>query len=136
MALMTGHKTGNSLRDAESFMYDREPRFPMLDTRNAARMEYTMNGMSHVASNRCDITKISKCQAVISLPTRFNFPQDFYLDLPDARIAKIGCKVIKAYPNNTLEVRFLRGLSDKELNRIYFYSTHPAHKDVKLDIRA
>ena len=39
-------------------------------------------------------------------------------------------------PNNTVEVRFLRMLTDKELNKIFVYSTHPAHKDYVLDIRA
>ena len=136
MASKTISRPGTYLRQEESFMYDREPRFPMVDTANAARMEYTLNGMTHLESRRCDVVKISKSQALLSLLTHFQFPTEFYLDLPDARIAKIGCKVIKATANNTLEVRFLRLLDEKELNRIFVYSTHPAHRNVKLDIRA
>lgn len=124
------------LRDQESFMYDREPRFPMVDTVNAARIEYAENGMTHLASRRCDIIKISKSTAILALLTQYKLPTECYLDLPDARIRKIGCKVMKVNLNNTVEVRFLRLLDDKELNRIFVYSTHPAHKDVKLDIRA
>jgi hypothetical protein len=37
---------------------------------------------------------------------------------------------------NTFEVRFLRMLNDKELNKIFVYSTHPAHRDRVLDIRS
>lgn len=124
------------LRDQESFMYDREPRFPMVDTMNAARIEYTEKGMTHLASRRCDIIRISKSTAILSLLTQYKLPTDCYLDLPDARITKIGCKVLKVNPNNTIEVRFLRLLTDKEMNKIFVYSIHPSHKNVKLDIRA
>jgi hypothetical protein len=44
--------------------------------------------------------------------------------------------VLKVNPNNTIEVRFLRLLTDKEMNKIFVYSIHPSHKNVKLDIRA
>lgn len=124
------------LRDQESFMYDREPRFPMVDTMNAARIEYTEKGMTHLASRRCDIIRISKSTAILSLLTQYKLPTDCYLDLPDARITKIGCKVLKVNLNNTIEVRFLRLLTDKEMNKIFVYSIHPSHKNVKLDIRA
>ncbi|NTF16851.1 hypothetical protein G6L37_00230 [Agrobacterium rubi] len=117
-------------------MYDREPRYPMVDTLNAARLEYTLNGMTHMESRRADIIRISKSQAVLSLITRYSLPTEFYLDLPDARIGKVGCKLMKSNANNTIEIRFLRLLTDKELNRIFVYSTHPSHRDVKLDIRA
>ena len=123
------------LRGEESFMYDREPRFPLVDTINAGRIEYTENGMTHMASRRCDVLKISKSTAILGLLTSYKLPTDCYLDFPDARITKIGCKVMKVNANNTLEVRFLRLLTDKELNRIFIFSTHPSHKDVKLDIR-
>jgi hypothetical protein len=117
-------------------MYDREPRFPMVDTMNAARIEYTEKGMTHLASRRCDIIRISKSTAILSLLTQYKLPTDCYLDLPDARITKIGCKVLKVNLNNTIEVRFLRLLTDKEMNKIFVYSIHPSHKNVKLDIRA
>jgi hypothetical protein len=117
-------------------MYDREPRFPMVETLNAARIEYTEKGMTHMASRRCDIIRISKSQAVLGLLTQYKMPTECYLDLPDARILKIGCKVMKVNPNNTVEVRFLRILTEKEMNKIFVYSTHPNHRNVKLDIRA
>lgn len=136
MSTMTISRPSSYLREEESFMYDREPRFPMVDTLNAARIEYTENGMTHLASRRCDIIRISKSTAILGLLTAYKLPTECYLDLPDARITKIGCKVMKVNVNNTIEVRFLRILNDKELNRIFVYSTHPSHKDVKLDIRA
>jgi len=36
------------LQREESFMYDREARFPMEDTLNAARIEYTEKGVMHI----------------------------------------------------------------------------------------
>ena len=66
----------------------------------------------------------------------FDLPRQFYLDIPDARITKIGCTLMKTFINNTAEVRFLRLLSQKELDRIFVFSTHPAHKDRELDIRS
>lgn len=47
-------------------MYDREGRFRMEDTMNSGRLEYTEKGMSHMASRRCDIIRISQSGAVIS----------------------------------------------------------------------
>jgi hypothetical protein len=43
---------------------------------------------------------------------------------------------MKVNANNTIDVRFLRLLTQKELNKIFVYSTHPAHRDYVLDIRA
>jgi len=43
---------------------------------------------------------------------------------------------MKVFPNNTVEVRFLRLLTEKEMNKIFVYSTHPAHKNRVLDIRS
>ncbi|WP_170253415.1 MULTISPECIES: hypothetical protein [Alphaproteobacteria] len=117
-------------------MYDREGRFPMEDTMNAARIEYTEKGVMHMAARRCDIIRISVSGAVISLLTQYNLPQQFYLDIPDARINKIGCLLMKAYANNTAELRFLRMLTQKELDRIFVFSTHPAHRDRVLDVRS
>ncbi|MCJ7997412.1 hypothetical protein J5N58_22750 [Rhizobium cremeum] len=126
----------NYLKREESFMYDREARFPMEDTMNAARIEYTEKGVMHMAARRCDIIRISVSGAVISLLTQYNLPQQFYLDIPDARISKIGCLLMKVFANNTAEIRFLRLLSQKELDRIFIFSTHPAHKDKVLDVRS
>jgi hypothetical protein len=135
MTSFSGARQGTYLSNEESFMYDREPRFKLVDTMNAARIEYTERGVMHMASRRCDIIKISKSTAILSLLTQYKLPTECYLDLPDARITKVGCKVLKVFANNTIEVRFLRLLTDKELNRIFVYSTHPAHRDYKLDIR-
>ncbi|MCM2472854.1 hypothetical protein HGO38_05095 [Rhizobium sp. CG5] len=117
-------------------MYDRESRFKMEDTMNAGRIEYTEKGVMHMAARRCDIIRISMSGAVISLLTQYNLPQQFYLDLPDARITKVGCLLMKVYANNTAEVRFLRLLTQKELDRIFVFSTHPAHRDRVLDVRS
>jgi len=124
------------LQREESFMYDREARFAMEDTMNAARIEYTEKGVMHLAARRCDVIKISMSGAVLGLLTQYNLPQQFYLDLPDARITKVGCLLMKAFANNTAEVRFLRLLTKKELDRIFVFSTHPAHRDRVLDVRS
>lgn len=126
----------NYLNKEESFMYDRESRFPMQDTYNAARIEYTEKGVMHMASRRCDIVRISQSAAILSLLTQYHVPRQFYLDLPDARITKVGCLLMKILPKNLVEVRFLRQLTEKEMNRIFVYSTHPAHRNHVLDVRA
>jgi hypothetical protein len=127
--------SGHFLNKEESFMYDREARFKMEDTMNAARLEYTEKGVLNMASRRCDIIRISKSSAVLAILTQFSLPKQFYLDIPDARITKVGCMLMRVNANNTIEVRFLRLLTDKELNKIFVYSTHPAHRDRVLDIR-
>ena len=124
------------LNKEESFMYDRENRFKMEDTMNNARIEYTEKGVMNMAQRRCDILRISRSGAIIGILTQYNLPQQFYLDIPDARITKIGCLLMKTFANNTIEVRFLRLLSEKEMNRIFVFSTHPNHKDRTIDIRA
>ena len=124
------------LSKEESFMYDREARFPMQDTYNAARIEYTEKGVMHMAARRCDIVRISQSAAILSLLTQYHVPRQFYLDLPDARIKKIGCVLMKTMPKNLIEVRFLRQLTEKEMNRVFVYSTHPAHRNHVLDVRA
>ena len=43
---------------------------------------------------------------------------------------------MREHPNNIVEARFLRPISDRDLNRIYAFSTHPSHRDVLLDLRA
>jgi hypothetical protein len=120
----------------ESFMYDREGRIPMVDTMNAARIEYTEKAVMHMASRRCDLIKISPVGAVLVINTQFALPQAFYLDIPDARINRVGCVLMKVHPNNIVEARFLRPISDRDLNRIFAFSTHPSHRDVLLDVRA
>ena len=134
MAMVGGG--ANYLKREESFMYDRENRFRMEDTMNAGRLEYTEKGMTHVASRRCDVIRISLSGAVISLLTQFNLPKQFYLDIPDARITKVGSLLMKTFQNNTAEIRFLRLMTQKELDRIFVFSTHPAHKDRVLDVRS
>jgi hypothetical protein len=125
----------NYLRQEESYMYDREPNFPMQPTVNGARIEYTEKGVMHMASRRCDMIGVSKHAAILSIVTQFPLPTEFYLDLPDARIRKVGCKLMKTNANDTIEVRFLRPLNDRDMNRIFAYSTHPSHRNVVLDIR-
>ncbi|MBB4227687.1 hypothetical protein [Rhizobium mongolense] len=117
-------------------MYDREQRFKMEDTMNAARIEYTEKGVMHMASRRCDIIRISMSSAILAILTQFTLPKQFYLDIPDARITKVGCMLMRVNTNNTIEVRFLRLLTQKEMNKIFVYSTHPAHRDHVLDVRA
>lgn len=126
----------NYLQREESFMYDRETRFRMEDTMNAARIEYTEKGVMHMASRRCDMVRVSRSGAILALMTKYTLPQQFYLDLPDARITKVGCLLMKTFPNNTVECRFLRLLTQKELDRIFVFSTHPAHRDRVLDVRS
>lgn len=122
------------LNKEESFMYDREANFPMEDTRNEARIEFTEKGMQHLSSRRCEIIKLSKSSAVIGILTQFQLPQNFYLDIPSARIPLIGCLLKRVHANNIIEARFLRLLSDRDLNRIFVYSTHPNHRNRTLDI--
>ncbi|KQV68337.1 hypothetical protein [Rhizobium sp. Root1220] len=116
-------------------MYDRETRFKMEETMNAARIEYTEKGVLNMAARRCDIIRISKSTAVLAILTQFSLPKQFYLDIPDARITKVGCMLMRVNVNNTIEVRFLRLLADKELDKIFVYSTHPAHRDRVLNVR-
>ncbi|THV23672.1 hypothetical protein FAA97_06685 [Peteryoungia ipomoeae] len=124
------------LKKEESFMYDRENRYRMEDTMNAGRLEYTENGITHVAARRCDVVRISMSGAVLLFLTKVDLPRQFYLDIPDARITKIGSVLMKNYANNTAEIRFLRLLTQKELDRIFVFSTHPAHRDRVLDVRS
>ena len=119
----------------ESFMYDREARLPLVDTMNAARIEYTEKAVMHLASRRCDLVKISPTAAVLVINTSFVVPKSFYLDIPDARINRVGCVLMKMHANNIIEARFLSRMSDRDLNRIFAFSTHPSHRDVLLDVR-
>ncbi|QCI98672.1 hypothetical protein CFBP5473_12670 [Agrobacterium larrymoorei] len=120
----------------ESFMYDREGRFKMEDTMNAGRIEYTEKAVMNMAARRCDVVKISQSEAILALMTQYNLPGQFYLDIPDARINKIGCVLMKVNANNTIQVRFLRLLNQKEMDRIFVFSTHPNHRDRTLSIKS
>lgn len=67
----------NYLSKEESFMYDREGRFRMEDTMNAARIEYTEKAVMHMAARRCDVIRISQTEAVLALLTKYNMPNQF-----------------------------------------------------------
>jgi hypothetical protein len=136
MAIQSEIVKNTYLSREESFMYDREGRFKMEDTMNAGRLEYTENILTNTASRRCDIIQISRSEAMLSLLTQYTLPESFNLDIPDAHIDKIGCVVMRINANNTVRVRFLRLLTQKELDRIFVFSTHPAHRDHILDIRS
>ena len=123
------------LNKEESFMYDREKSFPLEDTCNEARIEFTeTGGIMNLVSRRCQIIKLSKSGAVIAISTKFKLPKNFYLDIQSARIPMIGCLVQRVHANDLLEARFLRMLSDKDLQRIFVYSTHRNHQTRTLDI--
>lgn len=123
------------LNKEESFMYDREKNFPMEDTCNEARIEFTENGgIVNLASRRCQIIKLSRSGALLKISTKFKLPKNFYLDIVSARVPMIGCLALRVHVNDTVEARFLRMLAEKELNRIFVYSTHPNHRNRTLDI--
>lgn len=124
------------LSKEESFMYDREKRFPMEETMNAARIEYTENAVKNLAARRCDLVAISKSGAILAINTKFSLPKQFYLDVPDAKVNRVGCTLMRVNANNTIEVRFLSVMPDRDLDRIFVYSTHPKHRNRVLDIRA
>lgn len=98
MAASVPKPQNHFLNKEESFMYDREGRYKMQDTMNAARIEYTEKGVMHLASRRCDIVKISMSGAILAILTQYNLPKQFYLDIPDARINKVGCVLMKVFP--------------------------------------
>jgi hypothetical protein len=117
-------------------MYDREARYKMEDTMNAGRIEYTEKAILNMAQRRCDVLRISLSGAVLGILTQYNLPKQFYLDIPDARIMKVGCLLMRTNANNTIEVRFLRLMTQKELDRIFVFSTHPSHRDRTLNVRS
>lgn len=90
--------------------------------------------MTQLSSRRCEILKLSKSGAVLGIMTHYQLPQNFYLDIPSARIQMVGCLLKRVHTNNVVEARFLRPLSDRDLNRIFVYSTHPNHRSRTLDI--
>jgi hypothetical protein len=90
----------------------------------------------HLAARRCDLLKISRSGAVIGINTEFTLPKQFYLDVPDARISRTGAILMKVFANNIAEIRFLSLMSEKDLDKVFVYSTHPKHRNRVLDIRA
>jgi hypothetical protein len=124
------------LSKEESFMYDREKRFPMEETMNAARIEFAENGVTNLAARRCDLIAISQTGAILAINVNFTIPKQFYLDVPDAKISRVGCVLMRVNANNTIEVRFLSMMSERDLDRIFVYSTHPKHRNRTLNIRA
>jgi hypothetical protein len=135
MSIQVPAPRNNYLKKEESFMYDREKNFPMEDTCNEARIEFTENGgIVNLTSRRCQIIKLSKSGAVLAIATKFQLPKNFYLDVQSARIPMIGCLTQRVHANDIVEARFLRLLSDKDLQRIFVYSTHRNHQNRTLDI--
>ena len=135
MSIQPPAQRANYLNKEESFMYDREKNFPMEDTCNEARIEFTENGgIVNLVSRRCQIIRLSRSGAVIALTTKFQLPRNFYLDIVSARVPMIGCLTQRVHANDIVEARFLRLLSDKDLQRIFVYSTHRNHQNRTLDI--
>lgn len=128
-------KRGNYLNKEESFMYDRERSFPMEDTCNEARIEFTeAGGISNLVSRRCQIVRLSRSGALIRIATQFEIPHNFYLEAVGTRVPMIGCLAQRVAVDDIVEARFLRLLDDKDVQRIFVYSTHPAHRNRTLDI--
>ncbi len=135
MSIQGQDPRGNYLNQEESFMYDREKRFPLEDTCTEARIEFTESGgLVNLVSRRGVIVKLSRSGAVIIMTSKFQLPRNFYLDIVSARIPMIGCLTQRVYPNDVVEARFLRLLSDKDLQRVFVYSTHRNHQGRTLDI--
>jgi hypothetical protein len=124
-------RTGSYLSREESFMYDKETKFPLEATNNAARVEYMRNGLTFTESRRCKLSRISRSGAIIEFSVDAALPDAMTLDIPDARIEKIGC--VKAGERRTtigeksvnVTLRFLRMLSEKELASIKQHSLLP-----------
>ena len=95
---------------------------------------FSVGGIVNLASRRCQIIKLSRSGAVLQISTKFKLPKNFYLDIVSARIPMIGCLALRVHANDTVEARFLRLLAEKDMNRIFVYSTHPNHRDRTLDI--
>src|SRR5690606_8905704 len=81
---LTGGKD-HFLNKEESFMYDRETRFRMEDTMNAARIEFTEKGVLNMGARSCSVLSISMSGAILGLLTQYKLPEQFYLDIADAR---------------------------------------------------
>jgi hypothetical protein len=125
---MTG-KTGTYLGREESHMYDKEPKFPLEATANAARIEYTLRGLSHLEGRRCNLTRISKSSAMVEFATDHPVADQVFLSIPDARIERIGCVKVNEMRNRisenkvTVTLRFLTLLDDRQLGAILSHSS-------------
>lgn len=112
----------------ESHMYDKEPQYPLEATSNAAVVEYTLNGLTHLESRRCTLVRISKSSAHIEFTTEGRVADQMTLAIPDARIERLGCVKVREHQSRlsgnkvTVILRFLRLLSDQELASIMKYS--------------
>ena len=119
---------GSYFSREESFMYDKEPKFPMEATHNAARVEYTRNGLTHLESRRCTLVRISVSSAMIEFQTDGQVADQMNLDIPDARIEKLGCMKVRESKSRmsgdkvTVTLRFLRMLTDRELQSVLKHS--------------
>jgi hypothetical protein len=130
--IMVLKKTGSYLAREESFMYDKEPKFPLEATSNAARIEYAKKGLSDLESRRAQITRISKSGAILDFMVDMEIPDSVTLDIPDARITKIGCVKVNERRSRlgdskvSVTLRFLRMLTDQELGSIRQHSLLPS----------
>lgn len=126
---MAEKKTGTYLTREESFIYDKEPKFPLEATSNAALIGYPTKGLSFVESRRGQVTRISKSGVIIDFMVDAAVPENVTLDIPDARIVKIGCVKVSERRNRlgdsrlSVTLRFLRLLTDREIENIKKHST-------------
>jgi hypothetical protein len=117
-------KTGNYLGREESQMYDREPKYPLQATSNAAHIEYTLRGLTHLESRRCTLVRISKSSAMVEFQTELDVADQVFLSIPDARVERIGCVKIAQVQTRlseakvTVTLRFLKPLEDRQLSSI------------------
>jgi len=124
-------KTGNYLSREESFMYDREPKFPLLATSNAVRIEYTKTGITFFESRRGTLTRISRSGGIIEFTADHEIPDSFTLDIPDARIEKMGCvKILERRQKLgdcrvSVTFRCLKVLSERDHAKILDHSALP-----------
>jgi hypothetical protein len=119
-----GLRDGTSyMNKTESQIYDKEPNYPLRPTMNAGRIEYQLRGMTHLESRRCSISRISESSAIVEFSVESeHVPSQCSLDIPDARINKIGCVLVNQR-SKCATYRFLRLLTKQELEAILANST-------------
>lgn len=124
---MVDNKSGSYFTREESFMYDKETKFPLEATSNAARVEYLRNGLTFMESRRCHITRISRSSAIVEFSVDSEVPSEMTLDIPDARVSKVGCVKLSERRSRvgdaklTVTLRLLRLLTEAELENIKRY---------------
>lgn len=122
-------KNGSYLSREESFMYDKEPKFPLEATNNGARVEYTLNGLSHTESRRCTLLRISRSSAMVEFETDGRVADQLNLAIPDARLEKIGCVKVAEQKSRmsgskvTVTLRFLKLLEEKDVAKVLALSS-------------